>query len=364
MSQIEKTADALAAGYELVNENVLLQLENYRISLRSNSIELLKKLENYFSHTLANSQANLPADIEIVAIEREEPELDLTFIDWKREPGKTGRKDSYLDLQGSRLVRKVRTGMIFLQSKHHLIAAGPCLANDNQLINYINSQYMNYLQQQGALICHAAAATFKGECLAIAGFSGGGKSTLMLNLLEHPDAGYLTNDRLFLERSGESLSAKGIPKLPRINPGTIMNNDRLCSILPEVRRVELSALSKEELWDLEEKYDVFPEQVYGPGKIVSKARLRAVLILNWQRNSVDVCEINQVDINVRRDLLPAVMKSPGPFYQYPDGSFYRDDTPLDDQSYIALLGEVEVFEVIGKVDFEFARRYCLEHIIQ
>jgi len=359
MNEIEKITATLGSAYELVNDSVLLQLEDYKISIRSNSHKLLKQLENYFSHTLGNGAA----DIEIVAIEREAPELDLSFIDWKREPGKSGRKDSYIDLKGGRLVRKVRTGMIFLQSKDHLIAAGPCIANDNQLINYINSQYMNYLQQQGALICHAAAASFKGDCLAIAGFSGGGKSTLMLNLLEHEDVAYLTNDRLFLKRSGEGLTAKGIPKLPRINPGTIMNNDRLCSILPEARKAELSFLSKEELWDVEEKYDVFPEQVYGPEKIVSKARLGALLILNWQRDSVDACDIKQVDINERRDLLQAVMKSPGPFYQYPDASFYRDDTVLDDRPYLALLGEVEIYEATGKVDFEFASRYCLEHII-
>ena len=87
------------------------------------------------------------------------------FIDWAREPGKTGRKDSYLDLDGGRLVRKVRTGMVFLQSAGERIAAGPCLRYDNQVINFINAQYMNWLQNQGWLICHASGLVTGGRCL-------------------------------------------------------------------------------------------------------------------------------------------------------------------------------------------------------
>ena len=45
------------------------------------------------------------------AIEREAPELDVAFTDWKREPGKTGRKDSYAASPGARLVRKVRRAL-------------------------------------------------------------------------------------------------------------------------------------------------------------------------------------------------------------------------------------------------------------
>ena len=93
------------------------------LRVRSNSTELLADLADYFSHVTC--EATTP-DIDIIAIERDAPELELDFIDWKREPGKTGRKDSYVDLPGGRLVRKVRTGMVFLQSEQHRLAAGPC----------------------------------------------------------------------------------------------------------------------------------------------------------------------------------------------------------------------------------------------
>lgn len=364
MNSIEEIAKVLSSGYELADETVLLQLQNYKIAIRSNSFALLKKLKHYFAHTLTEKNTTDVANIEVLAFDRELPELDLEFIDWKREPGKTGRKDAYIDLEDGRMIRKVRTGMVFLQSKDYLIAAGPCLTNDNQLINFINAQYMNFMQQEGALICHAAALVNNKKCLAIAGFSGGGKSTLMLRLLEEAASNYLTNDRLFLKQMSGGVSAQGIPKLPRINPGTMMNSDRLRSFLPESRQKELSTLAKDELWELEEKYDVFFDEVYGvDNKIVSSASLDAFLILNWQRDSSEPCYIESVDIHERQDILPAVMKSPGPFYQYKDGSFYRDDTTLDKNEYLDLLGKIDIYEASGTVDFNYAAAYCLEHII-
>jgi HprK-related kinase B len=364
MIEIEKIARDISANYELIDDDVRLQLEGCQISIRSNSNEFLKKLAFYFAHALADNEDNDIHDIEIIAIERESPELGLTFIDWKREPGKTGRKDSYIDLVDGRVIRKVRTGMIFLQSNNHLFAVGPCLENDNQVINFINAQYMNLLQRKGALICHASAIARNEECFAIAALSAGGKSTLMLNILEEPHLTYVTNDRLLLKRVSDSIEAYGIPKLPRVNPGTIINNDRLRPMLSETRQKELMSLPKEDLWDLEEKYDVLLQDLYGSGKIISKAKLKTFLILNWQSESNKPCDIQRVNLSERKDLLQAIMKSPGPFYQYQDGSFFRDDTELDEKSYYELLKETAIYEASGKVNFDFATRYFLNHIIQ
>jgi HprK-related kinase B len=295
-------------------------------------------------------------DMEVIAIERDAPRLDITFKDWTREPGKTGRKDSYFDLvddgHHARLVRKVRTGMVFLQSDTHRIAAGPCLRYDNQLINFINAQYMNWLQQRGWLICHAAGLVYRGRALGIAGFSGGGKSTLMLNMLENPAINYLTNDRLFIRADNGVIHATGIPKLPRINPGTIVHNPRLRPLIPEQQRESLLALPNDELWEREEKYDVMIDELYGGNRITSEAPLAAFLVLNWRRVSDEPLQLHQVDLSQRHELLGAIMKSPGPFYQYADGRFYQDATPLDEWGYLDMLRHIAVYEASGVVDFD------------
>ncbi len=362
MSEIEKLYLELSSGYVLKEKNVLLQLEACRISIRSNSDELLKKLAFYFAHTLAEDTDNNLSDIEIVAINAKAPDLNLNFIDWKREPGKTGRKDAYVDLIDGRVIKKIRTGMIFIQSKEYLLAIGPCLENDNQVINYINAQYMNVLQHNGALICHASALAKNNECFAIAAFSGGGKSTLMLNLLEEAELKYVTNDRLLLNDIGDGINAYGIPKLPRVNPGTIINNDRLRPMLTDQKQEELSSLSKDSLWELEEKYDVLLHDLYGAEKIIPKAKLKAFLVLNWERDSVEACKLEKINLSERKDLLPAIMKSPGPFYQYEDNHFFSDDIKLDEQPYFEILKDTDIFEATGNIDFSFASRFFLNHI--
>ena len=357
---VETAVAELLDQSSLCADELYLALGECVLRVRSNSPELLADLTDYFSHVAG--EATTP-DIDILAIERDAPELDVEFIDWKREPGKTGRKDSYADLPGGRLVRKVRTGMVFLQSEQHRIAAGPCRKYDNQVINFINSQYMNWLQNRGWLICHAAGLVYQGKGLGIAGFSGGGKSTLMLHMLDNDEVSYLTNDRLFMHAGSGRVEARGIPKLPRINPGTIVHNKRLHSLIPAKQRKALLQLPGAELWALEEKYDVHIDRVYGPGRITAEAPLSAFLILDWQRDSDMELQVERIDPGAQRDLLGALMKSPGPFYQYPDGSFQQDTEVFDDSLYLEALENVAVYVARGRVDFSAMADRCLHELL-
>ncbi len=356
---LQSAAQALTGDATVCDDALWLQLGECRLRLRSNSPEHVAQLRAYFSHV-----AGTPGepDLDLIAIEREEPALDVAFVDWKREPGKSGRKDAYCDFPGGRLVLKVRTGMVFLQSEGLRIAAGPCRRYDNQVINFVNAQYMNWLQHRDWLICHAAGLVRGDWGLGIAGFSGGGKSTLMLRLLEHDGVAYVTNDRLFVKRDTDGTRMVGIPKLPRINPGTIVHSEKLSGMIEPRQHEELLALPPQELWELEEKYDVHVEQVYGPHSIVQEGPLSAFLVLNWQRQDAAPLRVEAVDVARRRDLLGAIMKSPGPFYQYPDGRFFQDTTELDQSAYLDVLHEVPVFEAQGGVDFEALADFCLHRL--
>jgi HprK-related kinase B len=351
-------ANTLIGSHALCEGEIVLDLDNYKIRVCSNSEALLEKLGIYFSSSLGLG----PADIEVVAIDGDAPDLAIDYIDWKRETGKSGRKDTYFDLIDGRIIRKARTGMVFLQSRDFIIASGPSLKNDNQVINFINAQYMNHLQHQGALICHASGLVTHGKSLAMAGFSGGGKSTLMLHMMAEKGVSYLTNDRLFLSDKDGQVSAHGIPKLPRINPGTIINNKHLRMLLNPERIDELKALPMAELWDLEEKYDVFIEDIFGENKTSLSAPLAAFLVLNWSHNSQYPCDIHQVDLTKRHDLLSAIMKAQGPFFQDLEGVFSTDEKQLDKTPYLSCLKDIPIFEARGKVDFDFAKQFCLKHL--
>ena len=336
------------------DERLLLGVDGYRLALRSNSSELIEELADYFrDHVIGGDDAD--ADVEVIAIER--PPLDIEealavhFVDWAREPGKTGRKDAYVDLADGRVVHKVRTGLTFLQRAGDVIAAGPCREHPNQVINFVNAQYMNRLQQHGWLICHAAALAADDRAIGVAGFSGAGKSTLLLQLMEQPGVAYVTNDRLFVRRDGERVRARGIPKLPRVNPGTIIGNPRLHRLISPAEHDRFAAMPRNQLWDLEQKHDVHIHRVYGPGRTAREASLAAFVVLGWRRDGDHGATMEQVDLAERPELLSTIMKSPGPFYHDADGHFRADDVPHDAAAYLQALHGVPVFEVTGQVDF-------------
>lgn len=348
----DAVAELMTDGQPVNDERLLLGLEGCTLALRSNSSALTAELRDYFgAHVIDDGEV----DIEVTAIERPaldvERSLGVRFVDWAREPGKQGRKDAYVDLPDGRLVLKVRTDMLFLQRDGEVIAAGPCRQHPNQVINFVNAQYMNHLQQEGWLICHASALTANERAIGFAGFSGGGKSTLMLHLMEQPGVDYLTNDRLFVRREREVVRARGIPKLPRINPGTIIGNPRLHGLISQGELDRFAAMPREQLWELEQKHDVHIDRVYGPGRIVPESPLDAFVVLSWRHDADDEASLDEVDLAERPELLAAIMKSPGPFYQHADGRFHTDDAEFDDAAYLEALQGVPVFEVTGRVDF-------------
>jgi len=351
-------AEILCGGHAITARYLDLKMGDFCLRVRSNSEALLDILANYFGH-IVNSFEHTP--LELIAIDRDEPTVDLAFADWRREGNKQGRKDSYIDLANARLLRKVRTGMVFLQSTDLLLAAGPCVRNDNQVINFIIAQYMNWLQQRDWLICHAAGIVCDGQAFGLAGFSGGGKSTLMLQMMENPAIQFMSNDRLFIKKIPAATScatyAAGVPKLPRINPGTIVHNPRLENMIPAARRAALLAMPKDELWELEEKYDANIESLYGAGRMSNTpSRLAGFVVLNWQGDSVEQTQLNLVDLNQRRDLLAAIVKSSGPFYQRADGGFQDDLQAINERHYLDTLAGLPIYEVCGRRDFAAARQ--------
>lgn len=343
----------LLADNPLTGSPLVLRMGDQLLALHANSSSLLETIAKYFSHIVVHDTSE-QADIEVIAIDGPNPELALPFRDWPREQGKQGRKDAIFDLNDARLVHKVRTGLMFLQRQQRPIAAGRLSSHPNQLINFINSQHMNQLQQQGWLICHAAGLTVGEHGLGIAGFSGGGKSTLMLHLMEAEHACYVTNDRLFIRQQGAGVTMTGIPKLPRINPGTIVHNPRLRKLLSQRELDYLQSLPAAELWHLEQKYDAHINDLYGPQRIVESGALRDLIILNWGHDRDEATQLREVSLSERRELLHAIMKSPGPFYQNRQGDFLNGLEQPKPADYLAALEGVQVWELTGRIDFEQA----------
>jgi HprK-related kinase B len=250
--------------------------------------------------------------------------------------------------------------MQFVISTARILAVGDCRQHLNQVINVINARYISHLLQAGGVLCHAAAAVGDKTGVAFAGVSGAGKSTLMLHCVGR-GARFASNDRLILEDS-EPVRMRGVPKLPRINPGTALSMKELRSILDAERRRELEGWDADALWELEEKYDVDVEAIYGHDRIVHAAPLGAFIVLTWSRKNGTSCRIEQLGIDDDERLIDAICKSPGPFHFDESGQFMSGYEPPSPDAYRAILARVPIYRIDGGVDFEAAAKHALDHL--
>lgn len=356
MSQltIKEKINEISSSYTF-DHDLKLQFENCPIIVKSNSKELIEKLKNYYYGFIGNSNDPI---ITVHAIESDEIDLGLKYTIKEREPGKTNLKEEFLDCTDGRIVRKIRTGMIFLFGREHNLAVGPCIENDNQIVNFINNRFIEWILHQDCILGHAAAVTHNGRGISIAGFSGAGKSSLALKIMNLGTT-FLSNDRVMVQKDANGLKMFGVPKHPRVNPGTVLNNSKLECVIPKDKQEEFQNLPIEELWDLEYKYDAFVHDCYGENKFILEHKMDALVILNWKRTSEEPMEVKTVDLKNRRELLPAFMKSTGLFYEDQPGAPQPD---FSEEAYIDYLQHCTIIEITGKIDFEKAAEYCYNYL--
>lgn len=356
MSDSIQSIAARFADEAPVTERLPLCFGGHRIDVETNSVELKNRLHGYF-RGFDEGDAEREADLVVRAHQIPTPDLGLAYHEWSREPGKQTRKEAFFDLPDGRAVHKVRTGMQFLVAPDLRVAIGDCLANDNQIINFINFQYTSYLMNQNLALCHAAGIVHEGRGIAMAGISGAGKSTLALHAISD-GMDFASNDRLLVGPGASGIEMTGVPKHPRINPGTALANPDLRAIVPEARRAELESLPREALWELEEKYDAQIDLLYEGDRIALFAPCHAFVLLTWSHLDDGPARFAEAKLEDRPDLLDAIMKSPGPFYLPTAGAAPTGYEPPDPAPYLDALSGLPVYEASGGVDFEAGVAFC------
>ena len=333
-----------------------LQFESCRLRVDCSTTDLKDGLIAYFGNFVATVPGS-EAHMRITVHEGPAPEIPEALTVKQPDPGKTKIKEEHLDLADGRIVRKRLTGMVFYFTKEDHLAVGPCLDNLNQVVNFINNRFIQWRLCQGALLGHAAAVAKNGRGLAMAGFSGAGKSTLSLHVMAG-ETTFVSNDRLMVTPEGDGLMMSGVAKLPRINPGTILNNPKLSSLLSEAEKAAFSALPKEALWELEHKFDVPIDTCFGENRFALSAEMTGLVILNWQHNDAPT-QVAVVDPAERSDLLPAFMKATGLFF-LPHADCRMPEPSLE--NYTEMLSRCTLIEVSGGVNFDLAAQACLRFL--
>ncbi|WP_020587847.1 HprK-related kinase B [Desulfobacter curvatus] len=333
-------------------EPFLLTLDDCTIEIKCSSEAFKKELTRYFLPLLGTPHGRVK--IHIQAIEGPGPSLSCPLTPQKPGPGKTKIKEEWALLDTGRVVRKVNSGIIMVFGGDQNLVAGPCLSYPNQVINFINNRFIEYKLNKGGLLGHAAAVFSNGLGIAVAGFSGMGKSTLALHLM-NVGADFVSNDRLVMEKTGGHLVMSGVAKWPRINPGTALNNPSLCGVLTAQEQADFKKLPQEALWRLEHKYDVMIDQCYGPARFRLNAPLDRLVLLNW-RLGAGPMKSEEIKLAHHRPLLQAIMKDTGLFYLPAKG---LPQNPSEDQ-YLDLLAPCRVLALSGGADFDQATRTIMD----
>ncbi len=347
---LDSITSTLLSGEEM-RRKLYLEFDGCILEVTSNSPDVVRELSRYYPSFLTDPKN---ADIRIQVIERDTLKLDFPFTIKAPDPGKTKIKEEYVDLPDGRIVRKRLTGMMFFFGDDVHLAMGPVLENLNQIVNFINNRFIQWLLNQGCLLGHAAGVVQEDRGLAIAGFSGRGKSTLALQMMSM-GLKFISNDRLLVQKANGSLKMYGVPKQPRINPGTILHNRDLMKGIPSKEKEKLENLPPDDLWKLEQKHDVIVEEVYGADRFQLAAEMNVLVILNWKLGDGSLV-IEPVDLRGRRDLLAAFIKPPGLFYWRDGAKFERH---LSESAYLRHLSHCDVYEYTGGVNFEQAAQLSL-----
>jgi HprK-related kinase B len=266
-----------------VSATLRLQFAEYRIDVETNSLRLAGRLQSYFSGYLA-LQAT-PAQVHLQAVVGV-PDFDASKMRLWSRPSTPNRlpKESYHDTAGVRHILKNRTGvLISLSERGGASIVGALDEHANQVVNLIGTLFGLSLLAQGYVMVHASAIvhTGRGDALVFIGNSGSGKSSLALQLIERGGYDFLSNDRVLMRKEKGVVRVAGLPKKPRVNPGTLLASESLSRLVPRPRRRAYEQLPREELWRLEEKTDVDVERELGAGSRLT-ARLGKIYSLEWR----------------------------------------------------------------------------------
>jgi len=366
LPSLSDLARAIAGQYP-ARHGFLLTVAGTVLRVRTNSPAVEADLRGYFGPLATDDSPAAHADMLHVLLEAPAVRPPVPLTPRPQQPGKRADKERFADVPCGRVVRKQATGMLFLFGPGQTpnIAIGPCEANRNQLVNFLLTRYMERGVAQGWLLGHAAGAVHQGRGLALCGFAGMGKSTLALHLVAS-GWDFLSNDRVLVEPADLAPDGRpllhGIPKHPRLNPGTVLGNPTLepslASALPAAARATYAHLPAEELRLVEDKFDANIHEAFGPGRFASSAPLCGVVVLNWTHGGGPL-EPRRVELSQRPDLLEAFRKRPGLFY-LPEVLGKTARLTLED--YSASLAGVPALELCGGSDFEAAGPACIDFL--
>jgi HprK-related kinase B len=327
-----------------------LEIAGVSLRVRTNASALHDRLQRYFRAYLV---ADPGPDAAEVALFSGRPVYDpARMVDVPPRSRADTVKEAFYDAPDARVVLKRRTGVVIYVAEPRHYVVGDLEANFNQAVNAITMVFAKAMLQRGYVMLHASAILGEGGGIAFASPSGSGKSTLALMLVDRRQH-LVSNDRLFVRPTPGGAEMVGVPKRPRVNPGTLLRIARLTRLLGAEERMRYQPLPPERLWTLEHKHDVDVDEIYGPGTVRLRGALRAVFLLRWSPHNRG-WSVHTLPPEERLGALVQTMKGVGVYDVAPPN-------PAAQRAVLSAVCEtVSVYEVFGRADLDRLAALVLE----
>ena len=337
-----------------------LQIHGLSLVLRGNDAGVVESMRRVYSHYVSDS----PSDkiYEIWALELDPtPYVPADLSGFERFVVTSGKaKEQFRDDGDTRLVKKLSTGVWIVFDDRRYIIMGPVTEAFSQLNNIVNAIHMKEMRERGYVVLHAAGLELDGSGFALAGRAGAGKTTTLLKLVEAGGV-FVSNDRLLVRRDDGGFEMRGVAKWPRVCGGTMYGDPRLRRQLSPEVAARYGAMGFDELFAVEDKYDVDIAETYGPGQVADVTRLRRVYCLMWSRDGVGFA-IDHVDGGSKAfwdEYGPSLSRDTGVFDRHQRTSRW---SPEKQAVYEKALAGLDVYIITGKLDFDRAARTLQDHL--
>jgi HprK-related kinase B len=347
MNLLERVRRTHAPEHDLA-----LSIQGTPILVTSNDRSLIERLGDYFSPYVVASAGS--ASLLVYALQGDAIFDPCQLIEVPRPGSPRGPKESFYDTFDVRVIHKTRTGVTLYVSEIAHAIAGDLRAHFNQVVNAITMVFAKSVLNRGFGMLHASAVCGPRGGVAFASASGSGKSTCALALVEAGHR-FVTNDRLLIKARGSNVHMNGVPKMPRVNPGTLLQSPRLARLLSASKRETYAALDRGMLWRIEDKYDVDVDRVYGTDTFQLAGRLRAIFFLHWGLDQ-DGWDVRELDGAERLAEMRLVAKTLG---------VYDTDPARDIQQrgvFERAAERIAAFSVRGKTDVHRLKTWVLENL--
>jgi len=148
-------------------------------------------------------------------------------------------------------------------------------------------------EAQGQVLFHAAAVEVGGVGVLIVGPRGAGKTTLTLGLIEHHQAQYVANDRVYFGRDEAGFVVEPVPAIVRIGVGTCLRHHWLRPWLAGEHPLtqeqdqltarsawsQLAVAAPREIWENREKIVLTTRELCASANLVPRLESRPVVVL-------------------------------------------------------------------------------------